>query len=230
MPWWAIPTNELRESEEHMAYDLEEQEQIAGLRAFWDQYGNFILSGVVVVLLAVAGWRGWGWYQDSQAAQASAVYERLQAAAEAKDMDRVKEAAGTLFEKFGGTAYGPMGAVVAARAWTDAGDLKAARAPLQWLVDKGGDDEFVQLARVRLAGILLDEKQYDEGLKVLASGTVSARYAGVNADRRGDLLLAQGKKAEARKAWEECLSKLEDTSPLRRLVRLKLDSLAGEGA
>lgn len=212
-----------------MAYDLEEQEQIDNLKAFWNRYGNFILTVLTVVLLAIAGYRGWGWYQMREAATASAVYDELRVAAAAKDAGKVGQVAGTLFEKHGRTVYARMGALLAAKAHADAGDLKAAKAPLQWLVDKGGGDEFARLARVRLAGILLDEKAYDEGLKLLPLES-AGDFAGSYADRRGDLLLAQGKTEEARAAWRLSLEKLPQRSPLRALVEIKLDALGGAGA
>jgi len=212
-----------------MAYDLEEQEQIATLKAFWNQYGNFILTLITIILLAIAGWRGWGWYQSRQAAEASAVYEQLKAAAQAKDAAKVKDAAGTLFEKFGGTAYGQMGALLAAKAYHDAGDDKAAKAPLQWAVEKAQDEEFRQLARVRLAGILLDEKAYDKALELLPMES-AGRFAGEFADRRGDVMIAQGKRDDARAAYKLALEKLDERSPMRRLVQLKLDALGGVGS
>lgn len=212
-----------------MAYDLEEQEQIATLKAFWNQYGNFILTLITIILLAIAGWRGWGWYQSRQAAEASAVYEQLKAAAQAKDAAKVKDATGTLFEKFGGTAYGQMGALLAAKAYHDAGDDKAAKAPLQWAVEKAQDEEFRQLARVRLAGILLDEKAYDKALELLPMES-AGRFAGEFADRRGDVMLAQGKRDDARAAYKLALEKLDERSPMRRLVQLKLDALGGVGS
>ena len=211
-----------------MAYDLEEQEQIDNLKAFWKKYGNFILTAVTIVLLAIAGVRAWGWYQGNQSAQASVVYDQLRVAVDKKDVAKVKEVAGTLFEQYGRTVYGQMAALLAAKAYHDAGDLKAAKAPLQWAIDKAADEEFRQTARVRLAGILLDEKAYDEGLKLLPMES-AGRYAGEFADRRGDLLLAQGKPEDARAAWKLALKKLGDRSPLRPVVQLKLDGL-GEGA
>jgi predicted negative regulator of RcsB-dependent stress response len=212
-----------------MAYDLEEQEQLATLKAFWNQYGNFILTVVTIVLLAIAGWRGWGWYQARQSAQASVVYEQLRDAVGKRDVAKVKEAAGTIFEQYGGTAYGQMAALMASKAYFDAGDLKAAKAPLQWAIDKAPDDEFRHLARICLAGILLDEKAYDEGLKLLPMEGAGP-YAGAYADRRGDLLLAQDKPEEARAAYKQSLEKLDERSPLRRLVQLKLDALGGAGS
>ncbi|MBK8764140.1 MAG: tetratricopeptide repeat protein [Burkholderiaceae bacterium] len=209
-----------------MAYDLEEQEQLASFKAFWNQYGNFLLTVVTVVLLAIAGWRGWGWYQAREAAAAAVVYEELQVAVQSKDLAKVKAAAGTLFEQYGRSPYGPMGALVAAKAYFEGGDLKAARAPLQWVIDNAKDDEFKHLARVRLAGILLDQEAFDEGLKLL-SAEPSARFAAAYADRRGDLLVAQGKADEARAAYQQALDKSDAKSPMRRITQVKLDALGG---
>jgi predicted negative regulator of RcsB-dependent stress response len=209
-----------------MAYDLQEQDQLDAFKAFWNRYGNLILAGVTVVLLVVAGWRGWGWWQQKQASEAAAVYEQLREAVERKDVNKVKQASGQLFESYSGTVYGSMGALVAARAYHDAGDLKAAKAPLQWAVDKAKDPEHRLIARLRLAGILLDEKAYDEGLKLLAAED-AGRYAGSFADRRGDLLLAQGKRDEALAAYKDALAKLEPGSALLPMVRMKLDALGG---
>lgn len=209
-----------------MAYDLEEQEQLEGLKAFWNQYGNFLLTVVTVVLLAIAGYRGWGWYQDRQALEAASVFEQLRGAAEKKDVAKVKESAGTIFEKYSRTAYGQMAAMVAAKVYVEAGDMKSAKAPLQWAVEHAVDDEFRHVARIRLAGILLDEKAYDEAFK-LVSLEPPERFAGLYADRRGDILVAQNKLAEARTAYRLALDKLEGTSPLKRLVQVKFDALGG---
>ncbi len=209
-----------------MAYDLQEQDQIDAFKAFWNKYGSLLLTVLTVVLLAIAGWRAWGYWQQKQAAGASVVYEQLREAVERKDISKVKQASGELFEQYSGTVYGSMGALVAAKAYFDAGDLKAAKAPLQWAVDKAKDPEHAMLARVRLAGILLDEKAYDEGLKLL-SVTDAGVFEALFADRRGDLLAAQGKLAEARSAYQQSLKKLDSNSALRPIVQLKLDAIGG---
>jgi predicted negative regulator of RcsB-dependent stress response len=209
-----------------MAYDLEEQDQIDALKAFWNKYGNFLLTVVTIVLLAVAGWRGWNWYEQRQAVEASVVYEQLRDAVEKRDVARVREVSGTLFADYSRTTYGQMGALMAARAYVEAGELKAARAPLQWAIDRAPDPEYRHLARIRLAGILLDEKALDEGLKLVAVENAGA-FAGRYADIRGDLLLAQGRRDDARAAYRLALDRLEPGSPLRPLVQLKLDALGG---
>ena len=209
-----------------MAYDLQEQDQLDAFKAFWNKWGTLLLTVVTAVLLAIAGWRGWGWWQQKQSVEASVLYDQLRGAVESRDVAKVRQAAGPLFEKYPGTVYGSMGALLAARAYHDAGDLKAAKAPLQWVVDRSKDPEHVLLARLRLAGILLDEKAYDEGLRLLSVADAGA-FAGAFADRRGDLLLAQGKRDEARAAYKTALERLESNAALRPLVQMKLDALGG---
>jgi predicted negative regulator of RcsB-dependent stress response len=212
-----------------MAYDLEEQEQLDNLKALWNKYGNFVLTVVAVVALSIAGWRGWHFYQDNQSAKASAAYEQLREAASARDVARVRETAGVIFSDYASTSWGQMAAMIAADAYVATGDAKAAKVPLQWAIDNARDPAFRDEARLRLAAILLDEKAFDDGLKLVAEpGDPS--YVAAFADRRGDLLVAQGKTAEARAAYRQALDELKADSALRRLVQLKLDSLGGAPA
>jgi predicted negative regulator of RcsB-dependent stress response len=141
----------------------------------------------------------------------------------------VLRGAADMREKFSRTAYAEMAALTAAKAAFDANDLNGAKAQLQWVVDSGRDEEYRALARLRLAGVLLDEKAYDEGLKLL-SADVPVAFAGALADRRGDLLMAQNKVAEARAAYQEALQKSDAKSPGRQLIQLKLDAIGGAKA
>lgn len=208
-----------------MAYDLEEQEQIASLKAWWDKYGNVATWVLIAGLAAYSGWTGWNIYQGKQAGQASALYDQLQAAAEAKDNAKVLRVATDMENQFAGTAYAPMSALVAAKSAFDANDLKTAKAQLQWAAEHG-KDEFKAVAKVRLAGVLLDEKAYDEALKVLG-GDVPVQFAGVIADRKGDVLAAQNKLAEARTAYKAALDATDKKNPGRQLIQMKLEAIGG---
>ena len=209
-----------------MAYDHEEQEQLATLKAWWNQYGNLVTWLVVAALALYAGWSGWRYYQRDQSTKAAVLYEEIVKAAEAKDMARVTRAAGDIEDRFAGTPYAQMGALVAARAANQANDAKTTKAQLQWVIDHGRADEYKAIARLRLAGLLLDEKAYEEGLKVLAADMPEA-FAALAADRKGDLLFAQNKIDEARSAYQAALDKTEAKDPARQLIQLKLDALGG---
>jgi predicted negative regulator of RcsB-dependent stress response len=208
-----------------MAYDLEEKEQLASLKAWWNQYGNLTSWVLIAGLAAYSGWTGWNYYQRSQAAQASALYDELQHAVDAKDAAKVLRAAGDMESRFAGTAYAPMGALLAAKSAFDANDLKSAKAQLQW-ASEHGDEEYKSVARLRLAGVLLDEKGYDEALKVLA-GVTAPQFAGAVADRKGDVLAAQNKLAEARAAYQAALDATDKKNPGRQLIELKFEAIGG---
>ncbi|HWK61796.1 MAG TPA: tetratricopeptide repeat protein [Eoetvoesiella sp.] len=210
-----------------MAYDLESQEKLDALRAWWDRYGTLCAVVVFVVVAAFAGWRGWQWYQGHQAAQAMGYFEALETATGQKGDDavtRIKAASATLRSDFPESGYTSRGLLVAAEALRARNDLDGARDQLQWLVQHGKDPALVPLARLRLAGILLDQKQYDQALAQL--NDAPAAFAGLYADRRGDILAAQGKKAEAKAAWEEAVKQLGQES-VTQIIKLKIDALGG---
>lgn len=207
-----------------MAYDPQEQEQLATFRAWWDKYGNFILTVITLLALAVAAWSGWRWYERREAAAASGVYEQVLRALAENNAARVKELTGTLIQNHGGTVFAAMAALHSAKVNHEATDLPAARSQLQWVIGESGREEYALVARVRLAGVLLDEKNYDEALKILA-GDVPPAHRTAFADRRGDVLYAQGKAGEARAAWQQALDQAEPQHPLRQLIQLKIDAV-----
>lgn len=212
-----------------MAYDLEEQEQLDTLKAWWKQYGNLVTWLLVIALSAYAAWAGWTSYQRNQSNQASQLYDEMQKAVQAKDNAKVQRAANDLVEKFAKTPYAAMSALTAAKSAFDANDVKAAKTQLHWVVDHSSVDEYKSIAKIRLAGLALDEKAYDEGLSLL-SGDFPAEFAGDVADRKGDIYLAQNKTTEARAAFQTALDKLKEKNPGRQLIQLKLDALGGAEA
>lgn len=209
-----------------MAYDLEEQEQLATIQEWWKKYGNLATWVLIIALAGYAGWGGWKYYQNTQAVQASQLYEELQKAVSAKDNAKVQRATADMQQKFSGTAYAQMAGLTAAKAAFDANDLNGAKTQLQWVIDRGRDEEYKTMAKIRLAGILLDQNAYDEGLKVL-SGDVSPEFASALADRKGDILVAQNKLDEARTSYQLALDKAEQGNPGRQLIQIKLDAIGG---
>jgi len=205
----------------------DEQESIESLKAWWKQWGNAATWIVLVVLLAGASWNGWNFWQRRQAAEAAVLYDQVQQAAATGDKAQIARAATDMEDKFGRTAYAQMTALAAAKALYAAGDEAGAKAQLQWTIDHAKDDEFKQIAKLRMASLLLDDKAYDQGVALLAEPQSDA-FKGVVADRRGDLLAAQGKRDDARAAYKLALDSLSKTdTSARQLIQFKLDALGG---
>jgi predicted negative regulator of RcsB-dependent stress response len=211
-----------------MAYDLEEQEKVDELKAWWKKNGTTVMLAVAVFAAVVAGMQGWRVYQNNQQRQAALAYEAVQSGVQNKDAKRIRDAAGQLIEKYPGTPYAPRAALLAAGVNYETGDAKSAKAQLQWVIDHAKEEGARDIARLRLAGILLDEKSYEEAMKTL-EGSHEKTFDGLFSDLKGDVLAAQGKMADARVAYKAALEKMDEKSAYRQIVEMKLDGLGERG-
>lgn len=204
--------------------DLEEQEQLDELKHFWKQYGNLITWALIAVFGAFAAWNGYNYWQRDQAAKASIMYDEVERAALSGDISRLDRSLADMKERFAGTAFAQQAGLLAAKAYYDKGNLDAAKASLSWVAGKSADEAYQAIAKLRLAGLLLEAKAHDEALQML-SGTFPKDFVALAADRRGDILSAQGKKAEARAEYEKAFKGMDDRTEYRRLVEVKLNAL-----
>jgi predicted negative regulator of RcsB-dependent stress response len=206
------------------AYDLDEQEKLGDLKAWWNRNGNIVTGIVVVLALAVAGSQAWKWWNKKQAADASTLYFAIAEGITKNEAPKVKDATAQLLEKFPSTGYAPRGALLAAKAAFDANDLDGAKKNLEWVIANSKEDELKNVARLRLASVLMDKKEYDAALATL-DGKHHESFAGLFLDARGDVFKLQGKFADAKTAYEEALKKLDAKGAQKQLTQLKLDSL-----
>ena len=199
--------------------DLEEQEQLEQVKAFWKRWGNLITWVLTAALAAFAAWQGWNWYQRDQAAKAGAMYDEFERALTAQDLDKAAAAAGDLKARFAATGY-------AAQAGLQLDKDKAddARQSLSWVAEQGSEPPYRDIARLRLAGLQLDAKAYDDALKTL-DAIKSPEFAALVADRRGDALLLQDKRDAAKAEYQKALAGIEKTQNYRSVIEAKLATL-----
>lgn len=205
-------------------YDLEEQEQIEALKAWWKQYGNLVIAAFVAFVTGIGGVQGWKYYQRTQSEQASVLFGKLEEAVNKTDATEIRNVGSEIQDKYSGSAYAPMAALIIAKTEHDQGQLDAAAAQLELAMDKGKTEEVRALARLRLAGVLLDQKKHKEALTLL-DAKVSAAFQPLYADLRGDVLVAQGKMDEARAAYDKALEKSADVGAWRNVIQVKRDAL-----
>ena len=205
--------------------DLEEQEQLDQIKHFWNRWGNLITWVLIVVLGSYAAWNGWQYWQRRQAAQASMLYTELERAASAGDASRIERSLADMKDRYGGTWYAAEGSLVAAKALADKGQNGPAKEALAWAADKSSDEGLRAIARLRLASLQMGDKAYDEAAKTLAASFPPA-FTALAADRRGDLLMLQGKRAEAATEYGKAYQALgAEGGDYRRLVGIKLNAL-----
>ncbi len=204
--------------------DLEEQEQLDQLKHFWSQYGNLITGLLVVVLLAVAAWNGYHYWQRTQAGQSAAMFDEMSKSVAAGDMAMAQRSFSDMKERYPSAAYTQQAALALARQASDKGQTETAKAALQWAVDKAGDEGYAAIARLRLANMYFDAKDYAQALAQL-DGVTDEAFAALVADRKGDIFAIQDKRAEAKAAYLLAYQKLDERAQYRRVVQVKLNAL-----
>lgn len=205
-------------------YNLEEREKIDGITAWWNKYGTAITILLTAFLVTVGGMQAWKYYQQQQAQQAADLYALLQQVKASDDATKINDAAQLLTEGFPSSGYAPRAAFIAAQADVEAGNNKRAMQNLQWIIDHAKETALHDLARLRIAGILLDEKRYDEALKTL-SAKHGETFVGLYLDRKGDVLVGSEKISEARLSYQAAIDKLSKNNNYYNIVQMKLDAL-----
>jgi predicted negative regulator of RcsB-dependent stress response len=207
------------------SYDFEEQERIAELKAWWEDNRWYVIGAVVAAFVAFGGYRGWVHWSAQQAEDAAAMYKPVAEAAKAKEVAKLAGAAQPLIAKHPRSYYASEAALVLAKSAFEAGNLDEARKQLEWVMGNGVE-EHRGVARARLAAVLMDQKKYEEALKVLDANKDEA-FTAMAADLRGDIMLAQGRLDEARSAYKLAVEKSGPRNPVKQIAETKLNALGG---
>ena len=192
-----------------MAYDLEEQEQIAQLKAFWERWGTLVSGLLLAGAVAYFGWQGYGWYQKRQVTQAEAAFAEFNVAAQKNEGDLSAKLA-NIQKEYGKTNYASLASLQMAAVLAKQNKFAEAQAPLQWVIEHG-QTENQGAARLRLADIQMQLNQKDAALKTL--DTPVAHYATAFSAKKADILLMSGDAAKAREQINAALTEAKKATP-----------------
>jgi predicted negative regulator of RcsB-dependent stress response len=206
------------------AYDHQEQEQLEELKAWWKEWGGYVIAMAAAALLVVFSVQGWRWWNIKQAESASMLYYTVSDALDANDNARAQTAMAQLAAGYRSSSYAPHAALLLAKSLWDDGNKAGAQEQLQWVIDHASESDLKDIARFRLAETLIEEQKFDDALRTL-DAKHSPSFEGLFADTRGDALLGAGRRDEARAAYQSALFKVDN--PYRNVVEIKLDALGG---
>lgn len=210
-----------------MREDLEQQEQMDAIKGFWNDNKSWIVPLLGFLVIAAISFNVWTWHTQRQARLATDALTALETALAEQSLEKARVAHQVLAADFSSSTQAALGGLQMAKVLLAAGDLVQAKAALQGVV-KSGPDELAWIARVRLAGVMLDDNQAQEALTVLSGSAPKALAPLVN-DRKGDVLAALGRKDEARSAWKLASEEFPAQSPSRELVVRKLQTIDSFG-
>jgi predicted negative regulator of RcsB-dependent stress response len=204
--------------------DLDEQEQLATLKHFWDKYGRIVTTVLTVVALSYAGWTGWNVWQTGLEQKSAVRFDEMSRAVASGDIAKTDRVFADMKEQFGATSYTAQAALLDARMNYEKGNVDVTKAALQWLVDSSAESAYRDVARLRLGGVLIEAKQYEQAIKLLSSD-ISKPFAALAADRLGDAYSVQNKIEEAKTQYLKAFAGLSARDDYRKMIDVKLARL-----
>ncbi|WP_043317343.1 tetratricopeptide repeat protein [Microbulbifer sp. HZ11] len=215
-----------------MADHLTEEEQIESIKRWWKENGTGIVTGVVLALASYFGWQWWQGKERSEAEAASNVYQSFVDAVSAnegkpdnKQLTTAQSLARELKDDYAKRIYAAQASLELAALAARENDLETAAKELQWALDNTNDEALKLLAKRRLAAVKAARGETKEALKLL-EGEVPPAFASLYAETRGDILVQQGDKDAARTAYQEARAQiLPEQAANSRLLDLKIESL-----
>ena len=207
-------------------YDSD-KEQLEAIKKWWKENGRSITIGLVLGVGGVIGWTSWLAYSNAQAEKASIIYEQLVNYSDAQQMTLAAEQSDLLMRDFSKSMYASLGALVRAKNAFEAGEQAKAEAYLRWVMENAPDAGVQNIARIRLARVVLNDGKPEEALRLLDE-TRPTGFEVIWEEARGDALVAKKDTAAARGAYERALSAEDVPASARRRLRMKLDDLRVE--
>ncbi len=204
-----------------MSDNLTEEQQVEAIKRWWKENGIAVIAGLVIGLVAIFGWRAWGDYKDSNAAEASALYGEFQISLNANNQESITALQQKFMTDYASTPYASLVSLAMAKKAVEDKNTSAAKTSLQWVLDNAKQAQIKHTARIRLIALLINDKEYEAAL-ALINVKQTGGYAGIYNELRGDLLLAQGDVAAAHNAYDKALQSEGLSSASREIISAKL--------
>lgn len=200
-----------------------QDEQIAELKAWWEDYGRSVLVGVFVAVVGTGGWTFWQSYTTQQAEQASAIYDKMlddyqsleqvlyrpqnEKQAKNKKSERVvklaafQESVNSLKKEYGRTEYAQYARLLNAKYYIIENDYKAAEKELQDVLDHRPNENIELLTKLRLARVMVENNELDDALKIAEANINGKGYESAFLELSGDIYFYKDEKEKALNAY-----------------------------
>lgn len=208
-----------------MADYLTEQEQIQQLKNWVKNYGFTVLLGIAIALLISSGWRFWQTRENKTLTHASEIYDRMLMMRSQNDTEGAEVQAQKLLARYAKTPYSQMAAMLLARDAVLQKDYSKAKQQLHWVIEHSDNASMREIARIRIARILINEKEADAALNLL-NKIEDHHYIGLIDEVRGDAYLLKNDRKAAHDAYQLALKEIPNAEVSRPILEMKFNNLA----
>ncbi|NLY12048.1 MAG: tetratricopeptide repeat protein [Gammaproteobacteria bacterium] len=212
--------------------DYTEEEQVALIKEWWQRNGKPLLAGGALALVIVFAWQTWQKHQTTQMHNSSVLYQQLLEAvlvpSAQVDQQQVAQLLTEIKKVNADNAYAQYARLLVAKVAVDNNQLADAALALNEVLAKPANDTLAELARQRLARVLLAQEQAEQALALLDAKVLPA-FAATREELRGDALVILDRPAEAKAAYQQAKQALSPEAAAGNLL-MKLDNLSDKDA
>jgi predicted negative regulator of RcsB-dependent stress response len=205
---------------------IDEYEQGERVRKWLRDNGGSVLGGIAIGLAAIVGFQTWQGRQDAQKLEAAKQFESFLTAQEAGEAEQAAGLAASLSTNYAETPYPALAALRRGAVLVNEGKAEDALKAFESVLPTTRDETLRQMLLLRAARAEFVLGRHDAVLSRLA-GVDLEGYGALRDELRGDALAAQGKRDDARDAYQKALTGTDVASPTRVLLELKLADAGG---
>ncbi|MCE3043815.1 tetratricopeptide repeat protein [Legionella sp. 16cNR16C] len=208
-----------------MSVYMTEEEQLEAIKKWWNRYSTRITIVLSIILLAVSAYKYWNWHVEKVNIQASNAYEHMMVAYSNKDNKSIKSYANDLITNYSETVYADAARMILAKLLTSHNHFGKARTMLEDVASHSKMKALKQVARIRIARLLVAEKNYDKALEELTS-VDDAAYMPVINELKGDIFAATGHYQQAITSYKEAITEVRTHGIGNLFLEMKTNELA----
>lgn len=210
-----------------MSVYMTEEEQVELIKSWWKKYSGIIIVSLSILLLVLSAVRYWHWHQENKIKQASNTYERMMLAFSNSDYKSVKSYSRQLIDDYNKTVYADSARLILAKIAINHEKYGYAKNLLAIVAKNSKSNLMMDIARIRLSRILIEEKAYDEALLQL-NGISNSPYFPMVDELKGDIYTAMGKNFDAAKHYQEAINAVEKNGVGNLFLEMKSSELLAE--
>jgi predicted negative regulator of RcsB-dependent stress response len=204
---------------------MTEEEQLESIKKWWKRYGNVVTVVVSLILFSIAGYRYFMWHEDKLTQQASVAYEQMMLALSNHNNKAVKSYANELMNNHSSSVYADVAHMTLAKIYVSKNKLNQAQSELQIVADKSKVNSLKQIAKIRIARILVAGKAYTDALNEL-NQVVDNTYLPVINELKGDIYGATGKYEEAMNSYKQAIDEVKTNGMGNLFLEMKTNEVA----
>ena len=207
-----------------MSVYMTEEEQLEVIKKWWQRYGNLVTVFISIIFLCIAGYKYWSWHEEKVMQQASSIYENMMIAFSNQKTKSVRSYANELIKDYGNSVYADVAHMTLAKLHISKNRLEQAKNELQLVINQGHVSTLREIAKIRVARILMASQSYDNALKELGA-VDSPTYTPVVNELKGDIYRAKGQYQEAMEAYHLAMAEVKNNGIGNLFLEMKTNEL-----